>query len=205
MRKLYNGTGRIVVYNRNMRKYLIPLVTIALCSCVYYGSGIKIVTGTLSGALLTSNVKIGLFPEDITFYYDSYTNGADPDKIFEEKNAGPAGSYTPVVLGTFPTSASYTITFPDDPSIINCLVAWDDVNGDNDFDLDGSEMAYLPVKTVNGELSVVTNFGYIEEVQVITYIVNYVDIDLYADSDFPDKFTDNFDAIGAGDFNFIFD
>lgn len=203
---LFSGTLKIVVYNNTMRKYLILIIPIILSSCVYYGSGIKTVTGSMSGGLLTGTVKVGLFSDNLTFLYDNFTPG-DPDKIYQEKSAGPAGSYTPIIQGTV-TSSTYTITFPDDPSIINCLIAWDDVNTDGFFDLDGSEIAYLPVKTINNELSVITNFTYIEEVKLITYIVNHTDIDLFSTSPttiFPNKLTDNFDAIGAGGFDFVFD
>jgi hypothetical protein len=186
-----------------MKKFILPVCTVILCSCILYGSGIKTLTGTLSGGLLTANVKVGLFADGITFLYDNLTPG-DPDKIDREENDGNTGTYTPVVLGTLLTATSYTITFPDDPSTVKSLVAWDDADLDGVFDLDGSEIAYFPVKTINSVNSVITHFTYIDITEVITYQAVFHNIDPLA-ADFNTLHSDNFDAIGAGDFNFNFD
>ncbi|MBI9100507.1 MAG: hypothetical protein JEY91_18660 [Spirochaetaceae bacterium] len=204
-----NGTVKIVGYNGNMRKYLLPLLTVFLCSCILNGSGIRTLSGTLSGGLLTANVKVGVFAPDVTFIYDNLTPG-EPDSIYHDQNLNTTGTFTPIVLATMDSSDSYRITFPEDPATVNCLIAWDDANGNDIYDMDTNpgpgEIAYLPVKTINGIDSVVTHFTSIEVAQEITYIVNYADLSLYTTIDrFPSEFTDNLDVTGAEGFNFIFD
>jgi hypothetical protein len=186
------------MYNKSMKRFLIiPFLTILLTSCVLYGTGTRTITGTLSGTV-PANVKVGVFPPTSVFYYDNFTPG-DPDKIFAD---GSTVIHNPV-LYTIPSANTYTITLPEDPSTISSLISWDDANLNNQFDI-ATENAYLPVKTISGTDYVVHFFTSIDA-QLITYIVNYSDISLYATEDFPNQFTDNFDAIGADGFNFIFD
>ena len=195
-------------YNVDMRKIIILCLTILLSSCVYYGSGIRTVTGSIGGTV-PANLKIGVFAETVTFKYDNFTPG-DPDRVYMDHldnyfGSGTSVTYTPVVLATLDTATTYTITLPSDPSTIKCLIAWDDVLNDNIFDIE-NESAYLPVKNIFNVDSVVNFFDYIELAQVITYISNYSALTLYTGNYIPISYsTDNFDAIGADGFNFIFD
>ncbi len=187
-----------------MKKYFIPLSAIVLCSCVLYGSGIKIITGTLSGGLLTANIKIGLFAadDDNTFLY-GVTEGTGKDVIYKNESDETTGLFTPVLYVSPAGDNTYTISFPDDPSTVKCLVAWDDGNSDNIFDL-ATEIAYLPVKTIDSVDYVVHHFSYIELVEVITYYAVYSNLDSTA-IDFGTLYNDNFDAIDAENFDFNFD
>jgi len=169
-----------------------------LASCVLYGSGIRVVEGTLSGTVPV-NAKIGLFPntDSNTFLYDQFNNG-DPDVIYQNKIGAIVGTFIPVLLVSPASGNSYSITLPEEPSTIKCLIAWDDINGDDIFDI-GTESGYLPVKSINGTSHVVKSFSYIDVTEVITYIVNYSNLS------YTETHEDNFDAIGADGFNFVFD
>lgn len=191
-----------MVYNKNMIKYAFLLLIVVFASCVYYGSGIRTVTGTISGTV-PANVKIGLFPPDEPniFIYDEQ-NATDKDIIDRNNSGATTGSFSPVLFESAAADGTFSIEFPEDPATIKCLVAWDDLNGDNIFDL-GSEDAYLPVKTINGTDYVVHHFTYIEVTEVITYLAVYSNMDPQS-VDFDTLYDDNFDAIGAEGYNFNF-
>lgn len=186
-----------------MKKSFIPLAAIVLCSCILYGSGTKIVSGTLNGTV-PSTAKIGLFSadDDNTFLYGS-TEGTEKDVIYINTSGDTTGLFTPVLYVSPDGDDTYSITFPDDPSTVKCLVAWDDLNDDDIFDLD-TESAYLPVKTIDSINYVVHHFSYIELTEVITYYAVYSNIDSTA-TDYGTLYNDNFDAIGADNFDFNFD
>ncbi len=177
-----------------MKIILILFLSILASSCVFYGSGTRTITGEITGG---SNVKIGLFPPSDTFSYDVYTPG-DTDKVFDDNTTD---TFTPVT-DPQPVSPgadnSFTITFPVDPSTVKTLLAWNDLNSNDIYDM-ATEAAYFPVKTIGGTGYVVTGFTYIETVEVITYIVHYTD------TSYTYTYNDNFDAIGASGFNFTFD
>lgn len=185
-----------------MKKYFILLIPVLLSSCVYYGSGIKTVTGTLYG-IVPATAKVGLFPpdDDNTFLYGS-TLGTEKDVIYKNKSDALTGIFTPVHFVTPAGDGTYSITFPDDPSTVKCLVAWDDLNSDNMFDLD-LEMAYLPVKTVDSIVNVVHHFSSEEVTEVITYYAVYSKNDPMASAS-DTLHNENFDAIGSNNFDFNF-
>jgi len=184
----------------DMRKHLFSLIIIILLtSCVYYGSGIQIVTGTVTGS--PANLKIGLFDPAVFFTYDEYTIGAETDEIFMDNLDQETGTYTPVLL-IAPTGTTYSLTLPDDPSTVKCLIAWDDTVNDDIFDI-GTENGFLPVKTIDNIEYVVTHFNYLEVAEVITYLSVYRKKDPLS-IDFDTLYNDNFDAIGADGFNFNF-
>ncbi len=130
--------------------------------------------------------------------YDTLTPG-DTDVVFSDNETI---TYTPVVFVSPAADNTYSLILPEDPATINNLIAWNDLNSDDLYDL-GTEAAYFSVKIIGGENCTVKSFSYIEEVQVITYIVNY----FYFDSDLEIFFylDDNFDVIGAGGFDFYLD
>lgn len=192
-----------MVYNVIMRKYLIMVITVILCSCVFHGSGIKTVTGTLSGVLLTGNVKVGLFPKNDanTFIYDQFST-TEQDMIDQNKELEIVGIFPSVVVVSPAVDNTYSIIFPDDTATVKCLIAWDDLNDDDSFDLE-LEAAYLPVKTINSVENVVHHFTALDVTEVITYEAVYSSLDLLATDQ--SQHSDNFDAIGAGGFDFLFD
>lgn len=184
-----------------MRKILIIIATTLICSCDWYGSGITTISGSLSGVLQTANVKVGAFSDNLSFLYDQYTPG-DSDVIFTDQAGNEVGDltapvYTPIVIASPGLSGSYSLSLPDDPTTIKCVIAWID-DGDNFYDFD-TEKAYLPVKTIDGSSYIITSFSYIEVVEQITYIANY------SDQSYITTYQDNLDAIGADGFNFVFD
>lgn len=172
-----------------MSKYLVLILLILITSCVYYGSGIRTVTGTVTGG---SNVKVGVFPSTVIFYPDTFVPAGDPDVVYSDNLYNTDGIFTPVDFVS-PSGGAYSIILPEDPSLINNLIAWDDTNNDNIYDMP-AEAAYFPVKAINGTDYVIKYFTNIEVTEEITYIVNY-----------GDHYDDNFDAIGADGFNFTFD
>ena len=179
---------------------MIPLLTVILCSCVLYGSGIRTIPGTLKGTV-PANAKVGLFARDVanTFIHDS-PNNTDEDIIYRNLLPGDTtGSFTPIVFVSPSIGDTYTITFPNNPSTVKYLVAWDDLNADNIFDL-GTEQAFLPVKTINSVDNVIHHFSYLEIVEVITYIAVY-SVNTTNDS----LRNDNFDAFGNSGIDFNFD
>jgi len=194
-----------------MKKLLIPFLVVLLSSCVFTGTGIREVSGNLNAAAPVT-VKVGLFSpgKDYTFQFDKTNDdqGAEKDEIFrnesgDEKN-GTANLIPPVEgLVATPSGGEYTITFPEDPSTVKCLIAWNDVNGDGLFDL-GSEDAFLPVKLIDGQWNAVHHFSYIKVVENITYEAVYSLMDSEAVG-YDTLHQDSFDAIGATGFNFNFD
>jgi hypothetical protein len=146
---------------------------------------------------------VGVFENGVSFEYDNGVPEGEPDVIFRDQlgnevGDGTAPVYSPVVYFSSGLSGSFTLTLPDDPSTIECLIAWEDVNDDNIYDFD-TEIAYLPVKAINGESSIINSLTYIEVAEEITYIVNYTEISS------GESHQDNFDAIGSEGFNFVFD
>ncbi|MBB6481365.1 hypothetical protein [Spirochaeta isovalerica] len=201
-------------------KYIPVLaVLISLSSCVLTGSGIRDISGKLFGTVPAS-VKVGFFPpgNDYAFTYDKTeddsTGGADKDMVFtnatghEKDGSTGVHVFTPVAgLIATPSGGEFSLTLPDDPTTITCLIAWDDANDDDQFDL-GSEDAYLPVIELEGKNHVVHHFSYIEVVENITYEAVYSTMDrddVYYDLDFYEPRQDGFDVIGADGFNFYFD
>lgn len=190
---------------------------VLLFSCVLTGSGIRTVSGMLDGSSIPTTIKIGLFPpgNEYTFEYDKTeddsTGSAEKDMIFRNISSnekdGSTGNYIFAPVPGFvvtPESGQYSIIFPEDPTTVKCLIAWDDINGDGQFDL-GSEDAFLPVKKINGTFYVIHYFSSIEVVENITYLAVYSTMDREDpdyDLDFYDPHQDNFDAIGADGFDF---
>jgi len=196
-----------------MKKLLIPLVAILFSSCVLTGTGSREVSGSLNAAA-PATVKVGLFPpgKEYTFSFDELNDeyGTEKDEIFKndlsQEKDGSVGTFllAPVTgLVTTPSGGEYTITFPEDPSTVKCLIAWNDINGDGLFDL-GSEDAFLPVKQIDGQWNAVHYFFYIEVVENVTYLAVYSLMDSEAVG-YKTLHQDNFDAIGATGFNFNFD
>lgn len=196
-----------------MKNIIIILTALILTSCVWVGSGIRTVTGTVSGTGLT-NVKVGLFAPDnlYVFSHDDF-NDANKDVVFKNGNGAESSSevgvglLSPVQYVSVGTGGAYSMLFPDDPSTVKCLIAWDDTIADNQFDL-GTEPAYLPVKDMGGSDFVIHYFSHIEVAEAITYLAVYSAMDRTAvdyDLDFFDPHQDNFDAIGADGFDFTFD
>lgn len=188
-------------------KLRLPFLVLILSSCILLGSGTRIVSGTLTGNV-PATVKVGLFAPGsaTTFIHDSFNN-LDLDIVkandLGDEIGDAAGPFTPVVVAV-PSGGSYTIEFPEDPSTVKCLIAWNDVDGDGLYDFDNTaETAYLPVKTIDEVNYAVHHFSSIEEASVVTYLAIYSNMD-YSAVDFGIFYDDNFDAIGADGFNFNF-
>jgi hypothetical protein len=193
------------VYNKGMKRIFFPVLSILLVSflisCVLYGSGITTISGDLSGVLQTAAVKVGVFEPDVYFYYNSYSSG-EADEVFSDQDGYEYGgststAYAPVVFVNPGTALEYSLILPDEPSTVTCIIAWID-DGDDLFDI-ATEKAWLSVKTINGSSQIVNFFTYIEEVEEITYLVNYSNLT------YTEAHDDSFDAIGADGFNFVFD
>jgi len=147
---------------------LLPVLLLAGCSTDSGGGGSDSISGTVS---VTANVKIGFFSNDYWFLDDFLSN--EEDKVAEEFDAGPTGSYTPLKYVLPDNDGSYSISFPDDVTQTGDLIAWIDTNGDGVFDL-GTEDGYFSVKDFDGTLSVVS-FGYYDIGGVTGILVSYQD------------------------------
>jgi hypothetical protein len=193
-----------------MYKIFLLFAIIITSSCAFYGDGVPTITGSITGNVPVS-VKVALFPANSqnTFVYDRTNDsyGADKDMIFKNENGDEAGEFSPVSgLIITPSGRDYSIDFPDDPETVKCLVAWEDLDGDDNLDL-GTEPAYLPYKDIDGTDHVIHWFSYIEVAEEVTYLAihstldrNEVDYDLN-NYDPHDSFIY---AIGDDEYNFNF-
>lgn len=189
-----------------MKKILYLLIPLLFISCINVGSGIRTLTGSALNNV-PANLKIALFSRDDrnTFIHDDYDND-EKDIVFRTEDGQEAGAFTPVRMATINPDNSYSILFPEDPSTVKCLIAWNDLDNDDEFDL-GTEAAYLPVKTIDSVDFTVHSFSYIEEAAVITYLAIYSTMDRDSfryDLDNYPPLDDNFDALGAEGYNFNF-
>lgn len=210
MKRLSCGIGTMKVYIRSMYKLLLLFATLIISSCAFYGTGIQTINGTLTGNVPAS-VTIALFPSDAqnTFIYDGTNDayGADKDMIYQNEIGNTAGEFSPV-SGTSETvtGTDYSITLPDDPESVKCLVAWEDLDGDGNLDL-GIETAYLPYKDIDNSNHVIHWFSYIEVAEEITYIAVHSTLER-SDVDYDLKSYDPHNsflyAIGDEGYNFNF-
>lgn len=193
-----------------MYKLLLSLAALIISSCTFYGTGIQTINGTLTGNV-PADVKIALFPPNAqnTFIYDSTNDayGADKDMIYQNEIGNITGEFSPV-SGTFAaiTGTEYSITFPDDPSTVKCLVGWEDSDGDGNLDL-GTETAYLPYKEIENSKHVIHWFSYIEVAEQISYIAVHSTLernDIDYDLNFFDPHKSFLYAIGVDNYNFNF-
>ncbi len=165
-------------------KYL--LLTIIIFQSIFFSSCSESIysdTDTVSGSILvsTTNVKVGVFHDDLSIY--GYSSGDEVTSIY-----GGTAPYVPIVLGTI-SGDSYTITFPEDENTMGAFIAWIDTNNDNL--LAESERAYFPMKYFNEKEYVVTITYY------LGYSTRYVE-GIYA-------YIDSLDTVGTSGFNFTID